>query len=67
MASEAVTAAELAPASLDLTYFGTFKNIVVVIASVEVANHEIEAATAAIGSAERSRQHQPPKYSMTSN
>ncbi|OAA77117.1 hypothetical protein LEL_06801 [Akanthomyces lecanii RCEF 1005] len=50
MASEEVTAAESAPASFDLTYLGTFRNIVVVAASVDVADHEMEAATAAAGS-----------------
>lgn len=50
MASEEVTAAESAPESFDLTYLGTFRNIVVVAASVDVADHEMEAATAAAGS-----------------
>lgn len=50
MAPEEVTAAELTPASFDLTYFGTFRNIVVVIASVDIADHEREAAMAAVGS-----------------
>lgn len=51
MASEEeVTAAVLTPASFDMTYSGTFRNIVVVAASVEVADHEIEAAMAAVGS-----------------
>lgn len=50
MASEEVTAVESAPESLDLTCLGTFRNIVVVAASVDVADHEMEAATAAAGS-----------------
>lgn len=50
IASEEATAVGWAPESFDLTYIGTFRNIVVVAVSVEAADQEMEAATAAAGS-----------------